>query len=149
MSRVELGARAPRNRLTQRPAPGALPVEPELGGQLVEPIDDSAPAVPELGRSDDRRETELALARERLGVDDEPRLALRSEHVVAMKILVDEDLLALGRRQLLEGCDRRDDKVLLEWSPRPLPLVADATGPPARLLGERSERRPRRLPEPR
>jgi hypothetical protein len=56
--------------------------------------------VPELRRADDRHDRELALGDERLRVDDEPRLALRGEDVVAVQVLVREHALALRRRKL-------------------------------------------------
>jgi hypothetical protein len=56
--------------------------------------------VPELRAANHCHDAELALPRERFRVDDEPRLTLRGEHVAGMKVLMDEDLLALGRRQL-------------------------------------------------
>jgi hypothetical protein len=107
---VEVAVEAPCNRLTERPASRALAVEPQLGGQAIEALDNSTLAVPEFERADDRRDGELALAGERLWIDDEPWLALRSEHVVGVEILMEQDLLALCGGELFQRCDRRIDQ---------------------------------------
>ena len=61
----------------------------------------------ELEGADDRRDCELALARERLRVDHEPLLPFGREDVVAVQVLVHEHLLALRRRQLAKRLERR------------------------------------------
>lgn len=101
----------------------------------------------QLERADDRRETELTLARQRLRIDDKPRLALGGEDVVCMQILVDQHLLTLGRRQLLERGDGRVDELLLERPPGLRPVVSDVARPPACLFGERPKGRLHGLPE--
>ena len=145
---LELAAGVPRNCLTQCPTTGALAVETQLRAQPVQPFDDGGPAVTELNGADDRRKAELTLADERLRVDDEPRLALRGEHVVRVEILVDQYLLSLRRRQLLERGHGRIDELLLERPSRPVPVCPDVAGPPGGLVGERSERGSGRFPEP-
>jgi len=149
MRGIEVAVDAPRDRLTDRPAPGTLAIEPELARQSIEPIEHGPPAVAELERADNRRDRELALADKRLRIDHEPRLALRSEDVVRMKILVQEHLLALARSELLERRDRRLDQALIERLPDPLPLAADRARPPRGLVRQGPERRPRRLPQAR
>src|ERR1051325_5588538 len=107
MRTAEVAVARPGDRLRDRPPAGALTVEAELGGQSVEAVQDVALRVAELEGTDDRGDRELALARERLRVDHEPRLALCGQHVVAVQVLVHEDLLALGRRELLQSLERR------------------------------------------
>ena len=54
----------------------------------------------ELVRPNDGSQAELALPDQRFWVDDEPMLVGSSQHVVTVKILMDEDLSALA---FLEG----------------------------------------------
>src|SRR6059036_1202557 len=130
MRGMEVAVDAPRDRLADRPAPGALTIEPELARQSIEPMEHGPPAMAELERADDRRYGEIALAGERLRIDHEPRLTLRGENVVRVEILVQEHLLALGRSELLERRDRRLDQSLVERLPDALPLAADRARPP-------------------
>ncbi len=102
-----MAAAAPRNRLNDRPAARALAVELELRAEPIEPIERVASAVAELRRTDDWRDGELPLGGERFRVDREPRLPLRREHVFAVEVLVDENELALRRRELTRQCARR------------------------------------------
>ena len=139
----------PRDRLPERPASRSLAVEPELGGQAVEAAEDGSPRVPELAAADERRDPELALPRERLRVDREPRLTLRGEDVPGVQVLVQEDRLALRGRERPERVERRVEEPPLERPAHLLPLLAEGARPPRRLLGKRAERRARRLPEPR
>ncbi len=116
------------------PIRGPFAIEAEFRAQPVEPVDHGALAVAELEGSDDRGDPELALSREWLRVDDEPRFALGSKDVLSVQILVDQHLLALGRRQLLERGDGRVDELFLERPPCLVPFVADGADPPAGLL---------------
>src|SRR6058998_3542550 len=141
MRRMEVAVDAPRDRLTDRPAPCALTIEPELTGQPIEPLQHGPPAVAELERTDDRRDRELTLADERLRIDYEPRLAPCGENVVRVEILIQEHLLALGRTKLLEDRDRGLEQALFEGLPDPLPSGADRARPPGGLVGKRPERR--------
>ena len=65
------------------PAAGALAVEAEIR-------EDVEPAGDRVGVPEQPARLELALADERLRIDDEPRLARRAEDVPAVEILVDE-----------------------------------------------------------
>src|SRR5690242_7775052 len=94
------GVLVPRSRLDDRPAAGALPIETELRAEPIKAVERVALRVPELAAAYDRRHGELALCGERLRVDDEPRLARSGEHVLPVQILMDEDELALRRREL-------------------------------------------------
>jgi hypothetical protein len=49
---------------------------------------------------------ELALARERLRIDNEPRLTLGGQHVLAVEVLIHENLLAPRRRELADEAER-------------------------------------------
>jgi hypothetical protein len=51
--------------------------------------------VPEDVVAHDRSDVELSLAQKRLGIDHQPRLALRREDVVGVQVLVQQHLLAL------------------------------------------------------
>ena len=75
------------------------------------------------------------------GVDHEPRLALRGQHVVAVQVLVDEHRLALARRQRLERVERGVEQPALERAPRGLPVAGQVGAPPGGLVRERPERR--------
>ena len=108
MLRLRPATEAPRNRLTDRPAPRPLTVEPELSAEHVEPMQDRPFAMAELERTNDRRQAELTLSRERLRVDHKPRLALGSEDIGRMEVLVKKNLLALARSQLLKRRVGRD-----------------------------------------
>jgi hypothetical protein len=59
-----------------------------------------------------------------------------------VEILVDEHLLALGRRKLLERRDRRVEQRALERTACPLPVLGEIPDPPGGLLGKRTKRRP-------
>src|SRR5919198_4348940 len=91
---VVLAVERPGDGLADRPAAGTLTVEPELRGQSVEAVEDVTPGMAELERADDRRDSELALAGQRLRVDREPRLALGAEGVFAGQGLGEQPLLA-------------------------------------------------------
>src|SRR5918999_3899958 len=93
-TRLVLGE-SPRDRVRDPPATHALAVEPELGGEEVEPPLDAAEAVAE-----QRDRTDLALGDDRLRVDREPRLPLGGQDAPAMEVLAAEHELALARRQL-------------------------------------------------
>src|SRR5579884_3297433 len=130
MRRVVLGVEAPRERLRERPAAGALAVELELARQPVEPVEDVPPRAAELERADDRREAELALADKRFRVDRKPRLTLGAQHVVRMQVLVDEHLLALGRRELAQRIEGRVEQPPFERAPPLLPVPRERLRPP-------------------
>ena len=105
----------------------------------------SALRVAELARADDRRDRELALADERLGVDREPGLALRREHVVAVQVLV-ERAPARPACPAARAAPRARRRAAPGRSASPARQVL---GPPGGLVGERPERLARRLPEAR
>src|SRR5438477_8946852 len=102
MARVRAAVAGPRHGLPDRPPAGALAIEAELGCQPVEAVQHVTLTVPELRRSDDRRDRKLALAYERLRVDDEPRLTLRGQDVVGVEILVQQHLFPLRPRERAE-----------------------------------------------
>jgi len=145
---VELAVEAPGDRLPDRPAASPFSIQAERARKVVEASHDLLVAVAELGRADDRRETELPLADERLRVDYEPRLALGGQDVVGVEVLVHEDLLALGVGQLLERAHRFLEDRRFERSPVPLPRLGQVADPPFGLLAERAEGTTGRLPEP-
>src|SRR2546423_13502628 len=134
-----VAAPGPRERLCDRPTARAFAVEPELVAQPVEPVAHLAPAVPELGRADDRRRRELAFSRERLRVDHEPGLALCCEDVFAVEVLVEQHRFPLRRRQLLEAVEGGVEQPALVPSAGQRPLALEVFGPPRRLVGERPE----------
>src|SRR5918992_107779 len=139
---------APGERLAECPPARSFAVEAELACESIEPPEDLAASASELRAADDRCEPELALAHERLRVDRQPGLPLGAEDVVGMEVLVQEDLLALRRRQLPQGTDGRVQEPLLERPARTRPPFREVVGPPSRLLGERAERLGRPHPEP-
>src|SRR3954471_14127416 len=142
-------AEAPGDRLPDRPAARPLAVEAELRDEVVEAGEDVAARMTELPGSHDRCDAELALAHERLRVDRQPRLPLRGEHVVAVQVLVEEHLLALRPRQLLQRLERGVEQGALEGPAEALPRLLERVGPPGGLCCQRPERRAGGLPEPR
>ncbi len=94
------GALRPGDRLHDRPAARTVAVETELPAEAIEAIKGLLLRVAELTGTDDRRDRELPLGSEWLRIDHEPRLALRRKDVLPVKVLVNEDELALRRRQL-------------------------------------------------
>src|SRR5581483_935006 len=104
----------PCERLADRPAARPLPVEPELDRQPFEAAADGACAVSELERANDRRDPERTFAHERLRVDREPWLPPRGEDVVAVQVLMEEDLVALAPGQLRQGRERCVEQPPLE-----------------------------------
>src|SRR4051812_28700285 len=144
----EVAADRPGDRLADRPKPRPLPVETELGGEAIEPPNGLPPGVTELERANDRRDRELALTDERLRVDGQPALALGSEDVSTVKVLVEQHLLALGRGERRHGVERDVEQATLERSPRLLPLLFEVAEPPFDLGGERTERLLAADPEP-
>src|SRR6476659_7684216 len=103
----------------------------------------------QLARAYDRRDAELALADKRLRVDRQPRLALRGEDVVAVQVLMQQHLLSLRVRQLLQRLERRIQQPPLERPGEALPGLLERIRPPRRLGRERPERRTRGLPQTR
>ena len=75
-------------------------LSPRLICKLVQTFYHAFSAVAELVRPNDGSQAELALPGQRFLVDDEPRLARSSQHVVTVKILMDQDPSALA---FLEG----------------------------------------------
>ena len=138
---------APRDRLGERPEACALAVESELRCQAIEPVEDVAAAVAELEAANQRRDCELALARERLRVDREPRLPPRAKNVARMEILVKKHLLALRMRKRCEGVRRGVEQRLLDRPAGALPGSPQAPRPPGGLCGEGSKRCAGRFPE--
>src|SRR5215510_7865121 len=128
-----LAVEGPCDRLAYRPPAGAVTVEAQLGGEPVETAEHVGPRVAELARADDRRDPELALPRQRFRIDCQPGLALRPQDVVAVQILVEEHLLALRGRQLLQRLQRCVEQLPLERTPEPLPGLLDRIGPPGGL----------------
>jgi hypothetical protein len=139
----------PRDRLAERPAAGALPVQAELRAETVEAAQDLALRVAELGPADDRSDSELALAGERLRVDREPGLPLGSEDVPGVEVLVHEHELALGRRELPKCVERGVEERALKRTARLFPSLREVSDPPRGLVRQGPEGRSRRLPEPR
>jgi hypothetical protein len=54
----------------------------------------------------DCSDTKLSLTNKRFWIDDEPGLALRSQHIVPVKILMDENLPPLGFSESIESLKR-------------------------------------------
>ena len=149
-SRLVAPAR-PRHRLRDRPALRALAVEVELRAQPVEAIERRRasmwPSSDErtIGATENSRSPASGF-----GSIDEPRLALRGEHVLAVQVLVHEHLLALGRRELADAAERGvaerwsgTSAVVLEPPSRPPPQAAEAVAAapePRQQLDEHAER---------
>ena len=134
----------PGNCVRDTPAAGSLAVDAELA-ECIEPAPN--------GRSRVRipKETDavdLALAHQRLGVDDEPRLALRAEHVPPVQILVHEPPCRRIHRQI--DVERDIDQRLVEGSARRDVPSRNLRRPALRLRRERPERMrlDRQLAEP-
>ena len=93
------------------PPAHALPVEVELGRELVEAAADARPGV-RIGSqlpaavAQERGRVELALADDRLRVDREPGLAGGPQDVAAVEVLVGDDQFALRGPGLAEEPDR-------------------------------------------
>jgi hypothetical protein len=134
-----LAVECPRECLRNGPLPRTLAIEPELGAKAIKPFADSPLGMSQLEGPDDRRERELPLANERFGIDDEPRLALGTEDVVPMQVLVEENLLALARRQFFKRPHRRVQEPALERPSSAIEVLLQRLGPPAGLLGQRAE----------
>src|SRR3954454_10837672 len=135
----------PRKRVDDRPPAHPLAVELELRAQLVE-----APAHPadgvrcggelETAVAQERGDVERALADERLGVDRQAGLALGAQDVTAVEVLVDDDLLAVRRReQLADPRERAVEQRALEGPAVALPARRQVIRPAARLDGKRPE----------
>src|SRR5262245_14753871 len=139
MSALMLAVEGPRDRLADRPAAGAVAVEAELGGEPVETAEHLGPRVAELARADDGRDPELTLAGQRLRVDRQPGLALCREDVVAVQVLVEEDLVALTKRQLLQRLQGGVEQLPFERPAEALPGRLERVGPPDGLGRKRSE----------
>ena len=73
------GVFVPRGCLDDCPEPGSLAVEAAIRTEPVETIESVPLRMPQLPAPDDRRDRELAFRRERLRIDDEPRLPLGGE----------------------------------------------------------------------
>src|SRR6185437_1288954 len=125
-----LAVKGPRDRLPDRPAASALAVQGQLRDEPVETAEHLLPRVAELAGADNRRDPELPLADERLRVDPQPGLALRGQDVVAVQVLVQQHLRALGPRQLLERLESGVEQLALERAAEPLPRVLERVGPP-------------------
>src|SRR3712207_2692572 len=95
----------------------------------------------ELVAADNRPDRELTLGEERFRGDREPRLTLCTEHVVGVKILVDEDLRPLRPGQLVQYLDGGVEESTLEGLGSERPDTRQVILPPRRLLRERRERR--------
>jgi hypothetical protein len=121
------------------PAADAAAVEPELGREPVEAVEDVFAAVAELCAADDRRHSELALALQRLRVDREPRFPDRAQHVAGVQVLMQEHLLTLSRGELADRLERGGEELALEWPARVRPQVRERRGPVRGLVGERDE----------
>lgn len=149
MSPYVVDTDSPRECVRERPAPRTLAVETELVRQAIQAVADGLCAVAELAPTHECRNTELALAGKRLRVDDQPRLALGCEHVVGVQVLVHEDLLSLGLRELVDRLEGRIQQVTLERPAGPFPAIRHVRSPPRSLVRQRSEGGSDRLPQPR
>src|SRR6478736_4381200 len=130
----------PRQRLGDRPPASAVAVKAERGAQPIEPPQHRLPAVAKLRAADDRRERELALGEDRLGVDRQPVLTPRTEHVARVEILVDEHQLALRAGELAQRLEREVQQLALHRPAGALPGALQAARPPRGLLGGRAKR---------
>jgi hypothetical protein len=137
----------PSDRLGDRPQPSSFAIEAELGGEAVESAPYRLLAVLELVRAHDRRDRELPLPYERLGVDHQPRLPGRREDVVRVKVLMKENLFALGSRQFSERFERRAEQWLWERMPATIGPLLEIVDPPPRFLRECPDRCLNRNPQ--
>src|SRR5262245_32053806 len=131
------------------PIPGALAVETELR-QSVEPAPNGYNGfVAERRVPKQSHAVELTLADEGLRVDDEPRLALRTQHVPAVQILVHEERHAPIHAAV--DVEREVEQRAIDRSPAELEPARYVLCPPLGLVGQQPERlRPLQLPrEPR
>ena len=124
-----------------------MSVETELVSEPVETVEDMLAAVAELSAANDRRQSKLALAEQRLRVDREPRFAGGAEYVAGVQVLVQEHLFALGRSELVGRLERCVEEVALERSARARPRGGERRGPVRGLVGERGEGSVGGLPE--
>src|SRR5262245_36610508 len=109
----ESAVKTPGDRLRNGPLSNPLPIELELGRQSIQPIDDLRSGVAKLKATDDWGEGKFAFCQQRLRVDHQPRFAHCAQNVVSMQVLMNEDLLALSRRQMIkEFCCRIDQPLL-------------------------------------
>lgn len=103
------------------PPAHALAIEPELVRQHVQPAahtrDVLRAAKQPAAIPEQRSGVELALARERLRVDRQPRLASRAQDVAAVEVLVEHDLVTLLTAELEARGDRLVDEATLERPP--------------------------------
>ena len=88
----------------ERPQPDPLWIQRELGGEPLEQVAELERAARFLVEQivEQPARIEGRLAGEGLGVDREPRLPLRAQHVAAMEVLVQHDGLAVVVREQLE-----------------------------------------------
>ncbi len=101
------------------PAAQTFSVEVKFGGKLIETAPDTPASSRILGElrppvAEQRGGVEGAFTDERLWVDRQPRLALGTQNVAAVEILMDDDELALGRDELLDRAHRALDERALE-----------------------------------
>src|SRR5262245_12427830 len=113
------------------PVSGALAIESDLA-KCVEPARDIRRVAQERAR------LELALADERLRVDDEPGLPLRSQDVPAVEVLVHQ--ARPGAVDASVDVDRRVEQRALERRAGLRVPAWDFVCPPIRLVGEERER---------
>ena len=139
----------PREGLRHGPTSGPIPIEAEFPGEPVQAVFDEFRAVSKLEGTGDRRHPELSFTDQRFRVDRQPRLSLRSQHVVAVKILMDKHLVTLGCGQRFQEINGDIDEFAFEGSTGTLPAARELTDPALGFHGERLERGARRLPEPR
>ena len=100
----------PGQRLRDCPTTGAFPVKAEGLRQTIEPSEDAIAAVAQFRPANHTRDREFALANQRLGINYQPRLALRLQHIVSMQILVHQHLRPLGRYELAHRPQRGIDQ---------------------------------------
>src|SRR5262245_28879414 len=141
--------------MDDRPAPHALAVEPELGRELVEPAAQT-PLGMRLERelvapvAQERGGVEGPFGEQRLRVDRQPRLALGTQDVAAVEVLVGDDELGLRGCELPDPGDRLVHEPPLERAALGLPSCGQLHGPALGLTRQRAVAAVagRTLPEP-
>jgi hypothetical protein len=84
-----------------------------------------------------RGDTELPFPRQGFRIDHKPGFSFRAKDVAGVKILVKQNLFALGLGKILEGVESSIKQTLFERSSRPSPIIRESIGPQGRLLGQR------------
>src|SRR5690349_1174947 len=86
----------PGERLCEAPEPRPLTIKAEGRREPIQSADHTFSAMPEFIAPDYGRDAEFTVAGQGLGIDDKPRLASGAQHIVAVQVLVKENLPPLA-----------------------------------------------------